>query len=85
MKPFEKCPKCSGELVEKVVEKLLKGGADVAVVKVNANICLHCGQRLYSKDTVLFFEEIRNKLQAHEVDTFHPAGMAFEVSALSLK
>jgi len=26
MKPFDKCPVCGGELVEKDVEKLLKGG-----------------------------------------------------------
>lgn len=26
MKPFDKCPVCGGELVEKEVEKLLKGG-----------------------------------------------------------
>lgn len=25
-KPFDKCPICSGELVEKEVEKLLRGG-----------------------------------------------------------
>jgi uncharacterized protein with PIN domain len=25
MKPFEKCPMCGGELVEKEVEKLLRG------------------------------------------------------------
>jgi len=26
MKPLDKCPVCGGELVEKEVEKLLKGG-----------------------------------------------------------
>ncbi|MBF0342906.1 MAG: YgiT-type zinc finger protein [Nitrospirae bacterium] len=80
MRPFDKCPKCSGELVEKTVEKLLKGGSDVAVVKVNASVCLHCGQRLYSKETVLLFEEIRVKLQTRDVDSFHQAGRTFEVA-----
>ena len=27
MLPFEKCPVCGGEMVEKEVEKLLRGGA----------------------------------------------------------
>jgi YgiT-type zinc finger domain-containing protein len=47
MKPFEKCPVCGGELVEKEVEKLLKGGVNTAVVRVAAEVCLQCGERLY--------------------------------------
>lgn len=34
MKPFEKCPACSGEMVEKEVEKHLRGGIHTAVVRV---------------------------------------------------
>ena len=33
-KAFDRCPICGGELVEKRVEKLLRGGVDTAVVKV---------------------------------------------------
>ncbi|MBU2609956.1 MAG: YgiT-type zinc finger protein, partial [Chloroflexi bacterium] len=43
MKPFEKCPVCGGELVEKEVEKLLKGGVNTAVLTVRAEVCLLCG------------------------------------------
>ena len=32
MLPIEKCPVCGGELVEKDVEKLLKGGRHTAVL-----------------------------------------------------
>ena len=32
MKSFEKCPVCGGELVEKEVEKLLRGGDNLATV-----------------------------------------------------
>jgi hypothetical protein len=32
MKPFDKCLICGGELVEKEVEKLLKGGVNTAVL-----------------------------------------------------
>jgi hypothetical protein len=34
MQPFEKCPACSGDLVEKDVEKVLRGGVNTAVLKV---------------------------------------------------
>ncbi len=59
MRPFDKCLICGGELVEKEVEKLLRGGRHTAVLRVQAEVCLHCGERLYSQDTVRYFEKIR--------------------------
>ncbi len=61
MMPFEKCPVCGGELKEKEVEKLLRGGNHTATLRVHAEVCLHCGERLYAEETVRFFEQIRNK------------------------
>ncbi|MFN3466422.1 MAG: YgiT-type zinc finger protein [Candidatus Brocadiales bacterium] len=43
MRPFGKCPICGDELVEKKVEKLLRGGHHTAVLKVKADVCLHSG------------------------------------------
>jgi len=79
MKPFDKCPICGGELVEKDVEKLLKGGIHTAVLKVRAEVCLRCGERLYSVETVRRFEQIRQKLERQEVAEFQPLGQCFEV------
>jgi YgiT-type zinc finger domain-containing protein len=79
MKPFEKCPVCGGELVEKEVEKLLRGGAHTALLKVRAEVCLRCGERLYSQETVQRFEEIRAKLRRQETGEFKPVGLSFEV------
>jgi len=79
MMPFEKCPVCGGELVEKEVEKLLRGGVHTASLKVCAEVCLRCGERLYSQETVQRFEEIRAKLERQETLTFHPMGLSFEV------
>jgi len=80
MKPFDKCPICGGELVEKEVEKLLKGGAHIAVLKVRAEVCLKCGERLYSSETVRYFEQIRQKLERQEFSEFQPLGQTFEVA-----
>ena len=80
MKPFEKCPICGGELVEKEVEKLLKGGVNTAVLKVLAEVCLQCGERLYSEDTVRRFEQIRQKLEKHEVEEFQLLGQSYQVA-----
>ncbi len=79
MKPFEKCPVCGGELAEKEVEKLLKGGVHTAVLKVSAEICLRCGERLYSAESVKRFEQIRLKLERQEISEFQPLGQTFQV------
>jgi YgiT-type zinc finger domain-containing protein len=80
MKPFGKCPICGGELVEREVEKLLRGGNHIAVMKVTAEVCLGCGERLYSQETVRRFEEIRRKLESEEVSAMQPLGRSFQVS-----
>ncbi|MEJ5199135.1 MAG: YgiT-type zinc finger protein [Anaerolineae bacterium] len=80
MMPFEKCPVCGGELVEKEVEKLLRGGVHTAVLRVSAEVCLQCGERLYSAETVKRFEQIRQKLERQEVAEFQPLGQTFQVA-----
>ena len=79
MRPFDQCPICGGELVEKEVEKLIRGGMHTAVVKVRAEVCLRCGERLYDSETVRRFEQIRQKLERQEVAEFQPVGQAFQV------
>jgi YgiT-type zinc finger domain-containing protein len=45
--PF--CPLCGGKVVEKGVEKIVKGGNDVAILIVKAGVCEKCGERFYTK------------------------------------
>lgn len=80
MKPLEKCPVCGHELIEKDVEKLLRGGDHTAAVQVRAEICLHCGERLYREEDVRRFEDIRVKLRRRETSEFRPIGESFEVA-----
>jgi YgiT-type zinc finger domain-containing protein len=80
MKLFDKCPVCGGELVEKEVEKVLKGGSNTAIVKVRAEVCLHCGERLYAPEVVSRFEEIRNKLTTEDVSEFEAVGKTYQVA-----
>lgn len=80
MMPFSKCPVCGRELVEKDVEKLLRGGRHTAVVTVRAEVCLRCGERLYSQETVKRFEQIRAKLERQEVSESQPLGQTFQVA-----
>ena len=78
--PFSKCPVCGGEMVEKDVEKLLRGGNHTAVMTVRAEVCLHCGERLYSHATVRRFEQVRAKLERQEVAEFKPLGQSFQAT-----
>lgn len=80
MMPFEKCPVCGGELKEKEVEKLLRGGNHTASLRVHAEVCLHCGERLYAEETVRLFQQIRNKLKLQELLNFQPLGQSFTVN-----
>ncbi len=67
MTPFDKCPVCGGEIVEKEVEKILRGGNFTEIVKAQAEVCLRCGERLYAPDVVKQFEKIRSKLKKEEM------------------
>ena len=75
----EKCPVCGGELVRKRVEKLLRGGDHTASLRIDAEVCLHCGERLYSPEVIRRFEEIRGKLEREETANFQPVGKSFDV------
>ncbi|MBA3232102.1 MAG: YgiT-type zinc finger protein [Acidobacteria bacterium] len=77
---FELCPICGGELVEKKVEKLLRGGTDTASLEVDALVCLHCGERLYPQDTVRRFEHIRSDLACGSTEELEPVGKAYRAS-----
>ena len=79
MTPFENCPVCGGEVIERQVQKLLRGGRHTASITVPAEVCLHCGERFYSPLVAKKFEEIRTKLERQETDQFQPIGQAFEV------
>lgn len=76
---FEKCPVCGGEVVEKEVEKILKGGNHTATLRVRAEVCLHCGERLYTPDTIREFEEVRKRLEKNNLQGFVEVGKSLSV------
>ncbi len=78
---IERCPRCGSELKEKIVEKLLRGGDNLASVTVPAEVCGRCGERIYSIETARLFEDVRHKLATHEVEEFEPLGQSFRIPA----
>ena len=67
-------------MVEKEVEKLLRGGVHTAVLRAQVEVCQQCGERLYSEETVIRFEQIRLKLKQQDVAEFEPMGQSFQVA-----
>ena len=77
MIPFPKCPVCGGEVVEKEVEEILRGGDNTAIVRVQAEVCLRCGERLFSSETIARFESIVERLEGEETCEFEEVGRSY--------
>jgi YgiT-type zinc finger domain-containing protein len=79
MKRPKKCPNCQGEMITKEVGKILKGGVNTAIIQVEAEVCLSCGERLYNPYVVRQFAQIRAKLKNQETKDFELIGQSFSV------
>jgi YgiT-type zinc finger domain-containing protein len=72
---MSKCMRCgSFDLQDREVEKLVRGGDDVAVVRVHATVCRHCGERYLPDEVIRRLEETRHDLQEGKVGRFRPLG-----------
>lgn len=76
----EKCAICGGQMVQKEVEKLLRGGNNFASMSVEAEVCLHCGERFYTPEVIEQFEKIESMLEKGKTEDFQKLGQAFQVA-----
>ena len=67
MGTFKECAVCGGEVVERKVEKILRGGQREKSVKIQAKVCLRCGEHFYGPQAIKRFNEVRAKLKASDV------------------
>ena len=63
MAAFDKCPVCGGARKKKKVDKVVRVGDLSEIVKVQAEVCLRCGERLYAPAVVKRTAKIRSKLE----------------------
>ena len=63
MAAFDKCPVCGGAIEKKKVDKVVRVGDLSEIVKIQAEVCLRCGERLYAPAAVKRTAKIRSKLQ----------------------
>ncbi len=70
-------PPLRGKVVEKEVEKIVKGGNDVAILRVRAGVCEKCGERFYTKEVHKKIEEIRSELKQRTTELYKPIGRTY--------
>ena len=72
---LSKCMRCgSVDLEDREIEKLVRGGDDVAVLRVQATVCHHCGERYLPNEAVRSLEQARHDLAEGKVSRFRPLG-----------
>lgn len=77
---LKECPLCGGEIIKKEVEKLIRGGNDIAAIIVSADACSRCGEVYFSRKDIELFEGIKEKLKDHEVESFVHIGRSYQVA-----
>lgn len=60
----EKCPICGGDTKEDIVEvqEIIEGEAYI-IKGVKAEVCVQCGERMYSLDEMRRIEKVREKIK----------------------
>jgi YgiT-type zinc finger domain-containing protein len=64
-------------VAEKEVEKVVKGGTDVALLKVRAGVCSKCGERLYDAETHSRIDAVRRDLLEKRHGTLRKVGIVY--------
>ena len=80
-KKLSKCIRCGiGKTNIKLVEKILSSNENTVIVKVNAEVCNHCGEKYFEPETVRYFQRIKKELKNKNSKQLIPVGIAFKVA-----
>jgi len=72
---LSRCARCgSSDLEDKEIEKLIRGGDDVAALRVHATVCHHCGERYLPLDAVRALDQARKDLAEGKLTRFRTLG-----------
>jgi len=62
------CPICGGEMVDKSVEVVDTINGKLVIIRgISAEVCVRCGERLYSQGEMRKMEKLREKIQDNSV------------------
>ena len=72
---LSKCVRCgSSDLEDRDVEKLVRSGDDVVVLRVQATVCHHCGERYLPDEAVRALEQARRDVAQGRLSRFRALG-----------
>lgn len=72
---LSRCVRCGAtDLEDREVEKLVRGGDDVASLRVHATVCHHCGERYFPDEAIRALEQVRRDLSEGNVAGFRTLG-----------
>lgn len=58
------CPICGGEMVDKSVDVVDTINGKLVIIRgISAEVCVRCGERLYSQGEMKKMEKLREKIQ----------------------
>lgn len=64
-----KCVICNGQDIQKKkVEEEIRTGKDIILIPIDVLVCQDCGERYYDKKNMKKIENIRSKLQKHDLE-----------------
>jgi YgiT-type zinc finger domain-containing protein len=79
-----KCVICkSPDIQIKKVEEEIKSGRDIVLVPMEVLVCMNCGERYYERKAMRKIEEIREKLNRHDLEV-EEIGKVFRAHAALL-
>ena len=68
------CPVCGGEVIVKDITRMVKGGDNALVMKVEAGVCHKCGEEIFDYDTLQRIEKARKDLMENKTEQFKKIG-----------
>ena len=66
MASLEKCPVCGGPIVERELEKTSRGDVVRETARIQTDVCLKCGERLYTPEAARRLENSISKYEARK-------------------
>ena len=66
MASFDRCPVCGGPIVEREVEDGLRKGVVRETIRMRTDVCLKCGERLYTPEAAQRLENTGSGLDARD-------------------
>ena len=74
-----KCVLCGGKLEKKGIEEEVRVEYDHVMVKVEAEVCVNCGERYFGEGVIDYLRTVKHDLEKKKLRT-RPGGTVYEIA-----